>query len=564
MSQPPREETHENRPHGVREHPRRTLFTVMAHRTRPTDRPNSVVRLGSVALASAGLVLGLAACSSPAAKPRAKAPMDRLSGSTSKSKSKTKVSAPPCQYGWLSVHLDKAGGGATQSSTNPSTNDILLVSTTTECRLRGWVAFRHVPASRKGPVSARPAITEHEYGSEHNVVLTPGASGAAAESLTVTVPSSQLASGNLCAGYVSTLFRLPEQKKSTFLLDLPSAPILCGGTGPVHVLAGPIASLQASTTAGVTHVATRQSRRVVGSSGSVGSSGAAGSSADVDVPYGDVEVQIPGSWWVNYGNGPGCDSPPPPGQVVLGVSPGGCPSAAEVPANTVLLKDISKVPPPYNTKKPTDVNGVPVIIGPTAKHSITYYLPSVLEELVATGPAAVKAARTISWSPRETTLGSGPIMAPGSNWQTVKWRGLTAEVPAGWSISHTPYSNAPLCGTDETSLPAGQVLLDSDQRDVYPPCPYQFPTVQNLFASGGDGLRIDLHPWRAASGRGDISSTCLDVNGLTACPYGQPSMAGLELQVTGGDLAHPRLVWIGLGAGGETARTILYSLASAS
>ncbi len=37
-------------------------------------------------------------------------------------------------------------------------------------------------------------------------------------------------------------------------------------------------------------------------------------------------------------------------------------------------------------------------------------------------------------------------------------------------------------------------------------------------------------------------------------------MGVLELQVTGGDLHHPRLVWIGLSGSGQVARTVLHSL----
>jgi len=137
-------------------------------------------------------------------------------------------------------------------------------------------------------------------------------------------------------------------------------------------------------------------------------------------------------------------------------------------------------------------------------------------------------------------------------------------VPPSWSVVQTDVANYPECGTDETSLPKHQVLLDSDLKYVYLPCPYQFPTASTLFGNGGNGLRIDLQPSKPWSGRGGLSSDCFHPNGLTVCPYASPQMAVLELLVTGGGLPHPRLVWLGLSGSGEVATTVLWSLSSSS
>jgi hypothetical protein len=235
---------------------------------------------------------------------------------------------------------------------------------------------------------------------------------------------------------------------------------------------------------------------------------------------------------------------------------------------------IKQIPSKYAEERPISVHGVKVIVGRSDKNSVTWYLPGVLEELQMRGPLAHTLVWTLRFSPRRavlSTAGSGPVSGePGSppaetaGWQAVSWGGLSALVPRSWSVSRSDVSNYPECGTDETSLPRAQVLLDSDRHDVYLPCPYQFPTASTLFGTGGNGLRIDLQPSKADSDRGSLSNDCFHPNGLTVCPYASPQMEVLEFLVTGGGLLHPRLVWLGFGGSAEVATTVLSSLSSSS
>ena len=179
-----------------------------------------------------------------------------------------------------------------------------------------------------------------------------------------------------------------------------------------------------------------------------------------------------------------------------------------VPANVADLFYIKQVPRKYALGHPIWVHGVKVIVGRSGKSSLTWYLPGVLEELQVRGPLADKLVWTLRFFPRRAVLRSAGVL-PGSppsgtgEWHRVSWGGLSALVPGSWSVVGTDVSNYPECGTDETSLPKDQVLLDSDRQDVYPPCPYQFPTVSTLFGSGGTGIGLTsshLRPTRAGAG----------------------------------------------------------------
>jgi hypothetical protein len=394
---------------------------------------------------------------------------------------------------------------------------------------------------------ARPRYTTIKVGYAKVVTLGPGR--AAVAFATVTVPKGWIWSGgNTCATFPSAFVKLPSVLHAFFVDDLPSTIVTCGGPAnePFLVTVGPFSA-----------------------------AGAAGKSL-IPVPFGEVEISVPGMWWVELPGSESCSGPPPApsGELLLGDALLATSCGEPVPANVAHLFYIKQVPPKYAQRLPIWVHGVKVIVGPSGKSSVTWYLPRALEELQVRGPLAHILVWTLRFSPRRAVLSSAgvePVSGqPGSppsvagGWHRVSWGGLSALVPRSWSVVRTDVSNYPECGTDETSLPKGQVLFDSDRKDVYPPCPYQFPTVSTLFGNGGTGLRIDLQPAKPDSGVAGLSSDCFHPNGLTVCPYASPQMAVLELLVTGGGLLRLRLVWIGLSGSGAVSTTTLRSLSSTS
>ena len=448
---------------------------------------------------------------------------------------------PACRGSWLKLSISRVSRTSVSPTgrTSRRTSDKITVTSSQPCTLTGWPVLEQVQHTNQA-TGARPRYTTIKVGHANVVTLGPGR--AAVAFATVTVPNGWIWSGgNTCASFPSAFVKLPGVRHTFFVEDLPSTVVSCGGPAnePFRVTVGPFTAARG-----------------------------AGRSL-IPVPFGNVEISVPGMWWVELPGSGSCAGPPPApsGELLLGDARlvAGC--GGPVPANVADLFYIKQVPPKYALGHPIWVHGVEVIVGPSGKSSLTWYLPGVLEELQARGPLAEKLVWTLRFSPRRAVLRSAGVW-PGKppsgtgDWHRVSWGGLSALVPRSWSVVSTDVSNYPECGTDETSLPKDQVLLDSDQQDVYPPCAYQFPTVSTLFGNGGNGLRIDLQPFKADSGVGGLSSDCLHPNGLTVCPYASPQMAVLELLVTGGGLPHPRLVWIGLGGSGEVATTVLWSLSS--
>jgi len=451
---------------------------------------------------------------------------------------------PACRASWLKLSISRVSGTSvtpTGRDMSRRTPDEITVTSSLPCTLKGWPVFEQVRGTNH-IAGARPRYTTIKVG--HADVVTLGPGRAAVSFATVTVPKGWVWSGgNTCAASPSASVKLPGVKGTFFVEDLPSAIVTCGGpvNEPFRVTVGPFTAARAA-------------------------------GADlIPVPFGDVEISVPGMWWVELPSSQSCSGQPPSGELLLGNAQL-VTTCGPLPANVAHLFHIKQIPPTYAQAHQIWVHGVEVIVGPSSKSSVTWYLPGVLEELQMSGPLAHKLVWTLRFSPRRAVLSSAgvePVSGqPGSplpgtgSWQRVSWGGLSALVPRSWSIARTDVSNYPECGTDETSLPKAQVLLDSDRKDDYLPCPLQLPTASTLFGSGGNGLRIDLQPSKPYSGRGGLSSDCLHPNGLTVCPYASPQMAVLELLVTGDGLLHPRLVWIGLGGSGQVATAVLWSLAS--
>ena len=406
--------------------------------------------------------------------------------------------------------------------------DTITVRTTHTCELTSWPSLEQALHVNR-PTGATPTYVNATTGLARVVTLTPGLPATA--TTTVTVPKIWLwGGGNLCASFPSALVHLVGIHKTFFIFDVPTTEVSCGGpaSDPFHVTVGPF------TSSTLKHL--------------------------VAVPFGDVQLSVPGKWWVQIPGSGECVDPAPPGELVLGgAAPlSGC-GTKSGPPNIAYLRDITQVPPKYADRPPVEIHGVEVIVGPVSATGVTLYVPGLLEEVVTQGPLAPEIAGTLRFAPRLTALGTGQVAKPGSDWHLVSWHGLGVWVPKSWKTSYTDISNEPVCSTAVASLPAGQILFDSDQKNLYPPCPFEQPTATALFGSAGNGLRMDLHPWKADSGRGELSTSCLTVDHFTVCRYGVPQMGVLEVQVTGGGLEHPRLVWIGLSGSGQVAKTVLHS-----
>ncbi|MGP0005491.1 MAG: hypothetical protein ACLPTB_11460 [Acidimicrobiales bacterium] len=134
--------------------------------------------------------------------------------------------------------------------------------------------------------------------------------------------------------------------------------------------------------------------------------------------------------------------------------------------------------------------------------------------------------------------------------------------PADWPIDRTEVTPGlgDVCGTPGVALVGTTVTLSTDVRPLFlPPCPYpqQSPQEPQNGVQIDSGLRAE--PLVSLS----FSASCLNTQGLTACPATSPDYSILVLKVTGLTLSKAVYVSIGLAGSGTVARAILHSLRAA-
>jgi hypothetical protein len=106
------------------------------------------------------------------------------------------------------------------------------------------------------------------------------------------------------------------------------------------------------------------------------------------------------------------------------------------------------------------------------------------------------------------------------------------------------------------------ITLSTDQRLMVMACPFIGPFVPVEAAT--DGLRIDGVAARAIPLPSGLSTNCWKARGLRLCPFRNPALSGLDVNVTGPHLRSPVLFEVGLAGNGSIARAILGSIRAAA
>ena len=284
----------------------------------------------------------------------------------------------------------------------------------------------------------------------------------------------------------------------------------------------------------------------------------------VPVALGNAEISVPAAWWVLF-NSPPCATGSPAGEVFVNPTPGvfHCPAqTAPGPGTTVSFGPPSS---PHSTvlANPELINGIFVYPYPTGpQHS--YLVPSLDIEITVGGPLGQRVLHTLTWSPRAVALASESSPAVPSSWQSVSFAGLRFSVPADWPITRTQVTPGlgAICRTRGVALVGTSVVLSTDARPaVVPFCPRMSPTPQRP----ANGVQVDSglssEPTAVTL---PLSTRCLDLHGLIACPASAPEYSILVVKVTVPGRSKPVYVSIGLAGSGVVARTILYSLGETS
>jgi hypothetical protein len=294
----------------------------------------------------------------------------------------------------------------------------------------------------------------------------------------------------------------------------------------------------------------------------------------VAVDDGDAQLSVPADWFVTVS---GCVAANAPGTIVL-VPPGSAANAAGrvpsvcplAPTGAAAAGDTVTVGPittsvPVDAPPPSVLNGIVVdLAGQTACAAsgpcLTWYVvPSLGLEIVDDEIPGQKTPviDTLTDSPRAVVLAPGRPSPVPVGWHRVTFGGISAAVPASWSVQTTSNWSTG-CAPFHGVMTETEVTFNRGATDIEPSCPAEFPGGQTVEAPG-DGLLIDPGTYGPLDPDTTFGS-CLAVHGLRVCPSTSDDDGILVAAVHLGRTGPPVAVEIGLGGGGRTARTILHSL----
>jgi hypothetical protein len=279
----------------------------------------------------------------------------------------------------------------------------------------------------------------------------------------------------------------------------------------------------------------------------------------VPVDYGDAQISVPADW--NVGYDAGCPYTQLPGTVLVGqLGNATCPSTAG--AGSRPWVHLGPEPAVIGTGADIrmTVNGILVLRGPSgpAADRSAYVVPSLGVSLQLVGAEAQHVLATLTYSPRAHVLSGGPVPAVPSSWQRYPFAGISFAAPGDWQVRSIDYYGG-YCGTPGVSALRSVTLSTDTRRIPQPMCPVAIPVLR----PASDGIWVDAIADRAVPTPTGPAAHCLDLHGLSVCPYANPAFGILYLLVSGPRLPHDVMVEIGLAGDGTVARTILYSLRAA-
>jgi hypothetical protein len=297
----------------------------------------------------------------------------------------------------------------------------------------------------------------------------------------------------------------------------------------------------------------------------------------VPVDYGLAQISVPSKW--SYSSDPCPGEAPGNGLVDLELGQAPCPTEPGLPRQGGGGPEAVLAWAPTGGKVPRwiKVNGIDVEVWSASPESSRYVVPALDFSMNLIGAAAQPVLRTLTRSPRAVVLAGGPPPSAPADWIRVRVGGVSLAVPPSWLDTGRPYSSDVwgwLCESWAPSLPVAspRLVVDTDKIQgssvgcgAAPPPLKIAPTA---------GLIVDLTPrthyW---PGGGGTLEKCLRVSGIRACPVTGPHFTPFS-PLTAVDILY---VWVvvphrsdalllelGLAGDGETARTVLYSLRSAT
>jgi hypothetical protein len=277
----------------------------------------------------------------------------------------------------------------------------------------------------------------------------------------------------------------------------------------------------------------------------------------VPVDLGDAQISVPSGWKVGYDT---CKFSAPPGSVQISIPHDMvCPSGPGVfnrfPA-VYLVSTLTSFGPVVVVRK--TINGIVVLETHSGAPESSYVVPSLDISLDLVGAAAQRVIATLTYSPRAIVLSGKPAPTVPSSWHWFSFAGLSFAAPSSWPRESTD-SDGPFCATPGSPAVLAVTLSSDTQALGGLGCAAAPPPL----TAPSDGVRVDANPVRAElpfPPLPSLASHCLDVHGLSACPYTEPAFGILYLRVSGRRMPHAVMFELGLAGSGPTALTILGSL----
>jgi hypothetical protein len=269
------------------------------------------------------------------------------------------------------------------------------------------------------------------------------------------------------------------------------------------------------------------------------------------VANGAAQLSVPGDWFLET-----------PGTTVCGNNDGvvfvGEPASQLPPSqgcqpfsNVVAMFPLSTVPNEFKDERPTLVNGVPVFLGPNDVTLLTYFVPALGEEVMASGPLASQVLGTLTHSPLSVVLAAGGAPTVPTSWQEVSFEGIRFKVPDSWP---TRTQGWPWCSTGVTSTGVVLGVFDSASSVIAPPCPAPMATAASQ--AGHDGVLAAVGPYSPLPST--PARPCFALRHVSVCTS-RTSGTAIDLVIS--PVEGQRVYMeIGLAGNGMVARTILYSL----
>lgn len=270
----------------------------------------------------------------------------------------------------------------------------------------------------------------------------------------------------------------------------------------------------------------------------------------VAVPFGQIQISVPASWFVLRDGAGACGLPSGSGGVLLINGGTWCGpndrTYAPPPTPPTVTMNVTRPGDEIPHGKAERVHGISV--QPVVDGSWWLRAFNLSITIRGTDPSAI--LKTLTYSPRAAVL-SGSASAPPSDWHSVTFAGLRFAAPPSWKV-HT--TSVALCGPDPESQLGYHGVLLVPRIIASPSCPGALPyaTPEN------DGIEVDAWDHSRVRSRQCLSSP-RTINGLAVCILSTPADDSLDMVVTeaNGPLIH---IELGLAGTGSEDKTVLYSL----